>query len=104
MPFGLSENEYEFIIEKVVTPLQVSGADVWCFGSRANETHNKFSDLDLLIESKTAQLTKLKSLISKIREDLEESNFPYKVDLVFFDDLATSYKDNVLSERVKFPR
>lgn len=97
MKFGLKPLEYNYIQETVIAPLAALNLKVFCFGSRARGTHSKFSDLDLMIEgtkTKNAEILK-----SKIEEVLSNGNFPLKVDLVFIDDFAQSYKDNYLNER-----
>ena len=104
MSFGLSPSEYQYILDTVVTPLNKLDAKVWCYGSRARGDHQKFSDLDLMIESNKD----LGSIASRIKETLQESNFPLKVDLVLLSEFADSYKprfekENVLFEGTKSP-
>jgi predicted nucleotidyltransferase len=96
MRFGLSDTEYEFINQTVLLPLTARGATLWCFGSRARGTHQRFSDLDLMVESPLD----LHGLVSEISEQLVESDFPYKVDLVELRRFAKSYLENFYRERV----
>lgn len=98
MKFGLTEEEYQYIRENVVEPLQEKGANIWCFGSRARGDHQDFSDLDLMVESSED----LSKEIGAIQERLSKSNFPYKVDLVQFSEFAESYKDGYFRDRVPF--
>jgi len=98
MKFGLSDEEYHFIHKNVVEPLQEKGATIWCFGSRARGDHQKFSDLDLMVESSED----LSREIGAIQEQLSKSNFPYKVDLVQFREFAESYKEGYFKDRVPF--
>jgi predicted nucleotidyltransferase len=94
--FGLSEKEWAMVMDLVVKPLQNQGCKVFIFGSRARGDHKKFSDLDLLYESaKPLSLGK----IGVIQSNIEESNLPIKVDLVNLEELANSYKENVLRDR-----
>ncbi len=44
-------------------------------------------------------LTLPRGYIAKINEDIEESRFPFKVDLVLEDQVASSYRARILSER-----
>ncbi len=97
MNIGLSQQEALYIDESVVKPLRRMGAELWVFGSRARLSHNKFSDLDLLIAPKTVAIERL---AGTIREQLETENFPYKVDLVFEQDLADSYRQSVARDKV----
>ncbi len=97
MRYGLSDDEFAFLERVVVGPLRDAGADVYIFGSRARGDHQKFSDIDLLIDAPTD----LSALTSSLSEQLEQSNFPFKVDLVSVRDLAPSYQPSVLRDRKK---
>lgn len=96
MKFGLTTDQYHFIAEQVVAPLQARGAKVYCYGSRAREDHTPYSDLDLMIESDTD----LSSLVSQLQEQLTNSNFPFKVDLVELRDFAESYREGYQKDKV----
>jgi predicted nucleotidyltransferase len=98
MKFGLTQEQFDFIQSNVVKRLSLFGAKVWCFGSRARGDHQKFSDLDLLIDVDQD----VSSTLSAIREDLENSNFGLKVDLVLKAEIASSYKAKILKEKVLF--
>lgn len=103
MKFGLTGNEFDFIVREIVQPLNEFGLKVYCFGSRARGDHQKFSDLDLLVEIKEDfAFEKVSSKIGQITETLVESNFPYKVDLVLSNRLASSYLENIDREKVVF--
>ena len=97
MKFGLSEEYLEILNNLVILPLKNAGGEVWIFGSRARGDHKKFSDIDLLFELSDIP----KGFVSQITEDIEESRIPYKVDLVNIKELASSYRDNVIRDRVK---
>ncbi|MFN8846855.1 MAG: nucleotidyltransferase family protein [Bdellovibrionales bacterium] len=92
MKFGLTEPEYQYITECVVEPLRKNGLQVFCYGSRARGDFKRYSDLDLMIEGNSSEATQ--ALKSKIEEKLTNENFPYKVELVFFEEFADSYKSN----------
>ncbi len=96
--FGLSDSEYQYILNTVVKPLEANNAQVFCFGSRARGTHSRFSDLDLLLKNAVS----LKELVNEISETLENENFPYKVDLVFEEELAHTYQENVKADLKHF--
>ncbi len=98
MKFGLSPDQYSYIQKTVVTPLQQKGARVFCFGSRARGVQHKFSDLDLMVETPVG----LELNLGAIREELEKSNFPFKVDLVLFSEFSESYKSNYQAEKKLF--
>jgi predicted nucleotidyltransferase len=97
MKFGLTQRQFQYIQEVVVTPLKNSGAKVWIFGSRARKDHGKFSDLDLMVESEED----ISLLVSEIQEALENGNFPYKVDIVHNKDFADSYRESFELDKVE---
>lgn len=101
MKFGLTQSEFEYIVDTVVKPLEALGATVWCFGSRAIQKNNRYSDLDLLLEASPIS-SKLRAKVSQIQESLEEGNFAYKVDIVFEGDLAESYRTSVGKQKARF--
>ncbi|MFM8316713.1 MAG: nucleotidyltransferase domain-containing protein [Deltaproteobacteria bacterium] len=98
MPFGLSPQQYEFILKIVVHPLEALGASVWCYGSRARGDHSPFSDLDLMVESDKD----LSREISSISDFLEESQFPYKVEIVLYSHFAEQYKAGYENDKKRF--
>lgn len=100
MIYGLTSDELSFLTENLIKPLKSLGAKVYIFGSRAKGAQSKFSDIDILYVAqpkKNVPSHKIHTLLSGI----EDSDFPYHIDLVSFDELATSYKENVLKERVE---
>ncbi len=100
MKYGLTETELKFILDQVVKPLKATGSKVYLFGSRANGKYKKFSDVDLLYVFEANQPVSL-SLISQITVKIDESEFPYKVDLVSNRELADSYRASVNSEKIE---
>jgi len=93
--FGLTQDQYQFIFDHVVAPLNKKGAKVFCYGSRARGDHQPFSDLDLMVESPVD----LSQELGPLSEFLSNSLFPYKVDLVQFSQFAESYKPGYLTDR-----
>lgn len=96
MKYGLTEIEISFLETTLLESLRRMGAEVYLFGSRARETHQPFSDVDILVKSNAD----LSMLISNISERLEESNFPYKVDIVEDKNLATNYRSSIDRDKV----
>ncbi len=60
------------------------------FGSRAKGTARTLSDLDLVLRISIAPTD-----IAKLRSAFEESNLPYKVDLVLLSDLSADFRELV---------
>lgn len=96
--FGLSPQQYEFILKTVALPVRAHGAELYCYGSRARGDHRAFSDLDLMIEGDQ----KLRSEIGLISETLQNSSFPFKVDLVLFSDFSEAYRDSYEADKKRF--
>ncbi len=71
--------------------------DLFLFGSRARGDYNKFSDVDLGIYKKKDVDLK----ISLLREILENSNLPFKVDIVVLNN-NEKFKDIVSKEGIKW--
>ncbi len=97
---GLKSDHIEVICSSfkgVLSPSQK--LKVWLFGSRARGSYKKYSDIDLLIDS-DPQL--IEAQLIKIKEALEESQLPFKVDLVKIEDLNVSYGSQVNAEKRLF--
>ena len=59
---------------------------VWVYGSRARGTHRPGSDIDLTIKL-VPGVDASSSLLSAIREKLEDLNLIYMIDLSFFSEI-----------------
>lgn len=99
MKWGLSEGQYLLLENLVVAPLKQHQCRVYIFGSRARGVHHPHSDVDLLFATSDENLPS--GVLSKIREDIEESRFPFTVDLVNEAELADSYRPSVFLDRVE---
>jgi predicted nucleotidyltransferase len=93
--FGISQAHWDLISRIALLPIRTAGGKVWVFGSRARGDYREFSDLDLLLEGFIGP-----ALVSSIAEQLEESTLPFRVDLVQEQDLAETYREGVLKDRV----
>jgi predicted nucleotidyltransferase len=96
--FGLEDRHWNFLNETLIRPLKEQGASVWIFGSRAQACHRAFSDIDVLY-SVSHELPP--HFVGELLERMENSNFPFKVDLVLEQDLAEGYRAGVLASRVR---
>ncbi len=86
MTFFIKPKHLE-IVREILKPYH---QEFYVFGSRSKGTHRLLSDLDIVSRS---PLTKLQ--LSQINEELEESDLPYKVDLVLWSELEESFKENI---------
>ncbi len=95
--FGLEPRHLE-ILERIfsnhLSPGQV--LLVWIFGSRATGKNRPFSDIDLLLEA-TPPIDF--STQAKLAHELEESNLPFKVDLIPLEQLYLPYAQQIQSEK-----
>lgn len=96
MTFGRTQEQFNLLNQIVIAPLKDNGAQVFIFGSRTTDKHHHHSDVDILYKTPKADLPT--GLIQKIKESIEESHFPYTVDLVCDTDLATSYRSSVYAQ------
>lgn len=76
--FGLTERDLSTI--KGILQKYPEIDHVVIFGSRAKGTYKPGSDIDLAVMNTGG----LPQTIARISSDLEESNLPYSVDLVYF--------------------
>ncbi len=73
------------------------GVGVWVFGSRITGHARPSSDLDLVLFANPAQHPQVFAL----QEALEESDLPFRVDLLIWDELPDSFKANIQSQYVE---
>jgi predicted nucleotidyltransferase len=100
--FGFNQIEFNFILQvfsEVFGPDWPKRIKIWVFGSRARGDHRTYSDLDLLVESESSVSD---DAMSALREKFEESDFPFKVDLVQLSELADAYRESVMKDRRPF--
>ncbi len=67
--------------------------EFFVFGSRAKGDNKKFSDLDLAYKAEIP-----KAELSLIREEFEQSNLPYKVDLVDLKSCSEEFKQLIAGD------
>ena len=85
------EQKYERMVKKKILDLfRNTNAIIFLFGSRSKGDYKKGSDYDIGVEAVNYEtFRKL-----KIQFDIfwEESIIPYKVDIVYFDHVSSSFK------------
>ncbi|RTZ69091.1 MAG: nucleotidyltransferase domain-containing protein [Aquificaceae bacterium] len=89
-----NERDLKELIKEIFKGKKV---EVYLFGSRAKEKHSESSDFDLAFLSEED----ISKELTLLRYILEESNFPYKVDLVELN-RAGYLKEIVLKEGRKW--
>jgi type I restriction enzyme S subunit len=76
------------------------GTKVWVFGSRARGTVKQYSDLDLAIDL-NGQLLSL-ALLASLSFDFEESDLPYKVDIIDWNSIDKTFQNAIQNDLVVF--
>ena len=66
----------------------------WAYGSRVRWTARPESDLDLVVFAKPEQARS----VSDLREALEESNLPFRVDLFVWDEVPENFRRGIERE------
>lgn len=90
---GLSEKELSSLREVFMKFDAIE--EVILFGSRAQGTHKKASDVDLAIKGKTIDLDTL----AKLKYTLEEqTNLPYFFDVVIYDKITNNALKQAIDE------
>ncbi|WP_245534712.1 nucleotidyltransferase family protein [Treponema primitia] len=64
---------------------------VWVFGSRIKGTSLPYSDLDLVVFTNPEQ----QQQVSLLKEALEESNLPFRVDVLEWNAIPESFKETI---------
>lgn len=91
---------HRLIIETLLTTYLPLNTQVWVFGSRATGTARQFSDLDLLLDWNSKPFPYQIKL--QMMEAFDESELPYKVDLVDFNDISESFKQHIFASSIPF--
>ena len=81
----------------VSTTLARRRAAVYLFGSWASGTHRIASDIDIAVDSAEPLPP---GLLARLREALEESTIPYRVEVVDLTDTDAGFRDRVRREGV----
>ncbi|OQW53981.1 MAG: hypothetical protein A4S09_06210 [Proteobacteria bacterium SG_bin7] len=67
--------------------------EFFAFGSRVNGKHKHLSDLDIMIKDDISGST-----LEKIRGDFEDSNIPFKIDIVLYKDISPEFYHRIKSD------
>ena len=67
------------------------GTEVWAYGSRVKHTGRPSSDLDLVAFAGPRQ----RRHVGDLREAFEESDLPFRVDVLVWDDIPKSFRDEI---------
>lgn len=90
------------ILQEILRKHLRAGTIVWVFGSRSKGTARKYSDLDLLVDADEQPLA-LSTMVD-LRNDFEESDLPYKVDVIDWNSASQSFQESVKDDRSEIIR
>jgi uncharacterized protein len=93
-------SNYKLQIVKIIrNHLKFNQAEIILFGSRAEGKTLSSSDYDIALKS---EIPIDKSVISQIKEDLENSNIPNKIDLVEYSSVSDALRESIDKKGVKW--
>jgi len=95
VPIDIRADHFQIVCE--ILKRRLDDHQVWVFGSRAQGTAKKTSDLDLCIKGNSTVSLKL---LADLRDDFSESNLPYKVDVVAWYSISEGFKKIVGRDKV----
>ena len=96
LPIGLPVDHIRLVLDILRAHLPPS-TKAWVFGSRTTGRARRYSDLDLAIDA-GRRLTL--DEIARLSEAFSESDLPYKVDLVDWQDIDDRWRQTIEAERV----
>lgn len=100
MKYGLTAWQWNQLNDGLLKHLKKQNLKVYLFGSRAKGKFHPYSDIDLLVDDLQNQPTD-RSQISLAMDAMENSNFPFKIELVYRSHLADSYREDVEASMVE---
>lgn len=92
------DTKWHKFISSVLQRRLPAGYKAFIFGSRAQKSNRKYSDLDLGILGRDSLPT---STIALIKNDLEESSLPYRVDLIDFTTVTDKFKNSAMRKIIE---
>jgi len=90
------DKKYKQKIISLITALQPK-SKIYLFGSQATGTQTHGSDIDIAID--TGEKIK-RSDVGEIREVLNTTNIPYKIDIVDVNSVSENMKNIILNEGI----
>jgi len=88
------DRKYQNQIRDILKKGLGENARFFIFGSSLED--GKFSDVDVAIDGEISD----EKSINLVRENLEESDLPYKIDLVYLKKTEKSFQDKILKGKI----
>jgi type I restriction enzyme S subunit len=94
-PVAISRVEWKIVAD--ILRQHLAGREIWADGSRARRTRlKKYSDLDLAVEGPPLSF----AVRSDLTEAFEESDLPFKVDIVETESLDPEFRRRIEADKV----
>lgn len=94
------EPRHAEIIRDILRQNMPSGVRAWVFGSRANGTAEKYSDVDIALEGDAALDDKA---MTRLEVAFEESALPYTIDIADLKRIRGDFKDMIDACKIRLP-
>ena len=91
------EPEHVALVKTILYRYLPEHTTLWAFGSRVKGMSKKFSDLDIVIDCGERVSS---AVMANIAFDLEESDLPYKVDIVDWNAVSETFKKILTKDRL----
>ena len=79
---------------KVILKKHAPGRTVWAYGSRVSGKSRPQSDLDIVVFDADMKL------INDLREAFGESDLPFSVDVMNWDDIPENFRENIRKQYI----
>lgn len=90
----MTESQHTLLLELIEK--YIPNTEIWVYGSRINGTSSPSSDLDMVAFATADQ----EFTLSDLRDALEESDLPFRVDLFIWNDLPATFHHNIKANHV----
>lgn len=88
------EPKHSVIVNDILNKCEITA---YVFGSRAKNKAKALSDLDLCLKDNYN-----KSTVRKLQDAFEESDLPFKVDVVVWSEISQSFQKHIENDLIKF--
>ena len=86
------EPRHLIIVKEILQKIEVTA---YVFGSRARNTAKTLSDLDLCLKDNYDKTT-----VRKLQDAFEESDLPFKVDVVVWSEISDDFKKHIQADLI----
>ena len=93
------KSEHLFVVQDILNKYLQKDVIIWVFGSRAKKNTKPYSDLDLALDMNGELIDP--EIISKIANDFEESDLPYKVDVLDIVTVSDKFREIIEIDKIR---